>query len=321
MKRPTRKKSFSVNQIGPNLSSDSTHGKWYPSKKSVTQRPESTSRFTYSAAWKRPQRMPEYSVWYPATSSVSASGRSNDAPDDLRDEEPERRLLLVDDFGQVQRLPHHHDAEHAQRERHLVGDELRARAHRAEDRVLRLGGPAADDEAVDAERAEREDQDQRDREVRDRALDVVAVDGPAGAPGQHAEREQRREHRDHGRDDVERLLGGGRRERLLADQLQQVGDRHEQALGAGAVRPVAQLHAAEQLSLEPGREREEQHHDVDDDECFRNRDPPRLGHAFTSTVGCRSAAWSTAMRTTPASRSRAICARSSTDVPFEETVT
>ena len=31
----------------------------------------------YSAVWKRPQRMPEYSVWYPATSSVSASGRSN----------------------------------------------------------------------------------------------------------------------------------------------------------------------------------------------------------------------------------------------------
>ena len=35
----------------------------------------------YSAAWKRPQRMPEYSVWYPATSSVSASGRSNGARD------------------------------------------------------------------------------------------------------------------------------------------------------------------------------------------------------------------------------------------------
>src|SRR2546423_13406690 len=36
----------------------------------------------YSAVWKSPQRMPEYSVWYPATSSVSASGRSNGARDD-----------------------------------------------------------------------------------------------------------------------------------------------------------------------------------------------------------------------------------------------
>src|SRR5437763_14339931 len=35
----------------------------------------------YSAVWKSPQRMPEYSVWYPATSSVSASGRSNGGRD------------------------------------------------------------------------------------------------------------------------------------------------------------------------------------------------------------------------------------------------
>ena len=47
----------------------------------------------YSAIWKRPQRMPEYSVWYPATSSCSASGRSNGArfvsamPRDEEDEE------------------------------------------------------------------------------------------------------------------------------------------------------------------------------------------------------------------------------------------
>ena len=58
-----------------------THGKWKPPKNSVTQRPESTIMLMYSAAWKRPQRMPEYSVWYPATSSVSASGRSNGGRD------------------------------------------------------------------------------------------------------------------------------------------------------------------------------------------------------------------------------------------------
>ena len=38
---------------------------------------ESVSMLTYSAIWKRAKRMPEYSVWYPATSSCSASGRSN----------------------------------------------------------------------------------------------------------------------------------------------------------------------------------------------------------------------------------------------------
>src|SRR3954454_24386267 len=35
----------------------------------------------YSAAWKSPHLIPEYSVWYPATSSVSASGRSNGGRD------------------------------------------------------------------------------------------------------------------------------------------------------------------------------------------------------------------------------------------------
>src|SRR6516165_2145956 len=81
MKAPTSVNSFTTNQIGPNLSSDDTHGKWKPPKNSVTQRPESTIMLMYSAAWKRPQRMPEYSVWYPATSSVSASGRSNGGRD------------------------------------------------------------------------------------------------------------------------------------------------------------------------------------------------------------------------------------------------
>ena len=52
--------------------------------------------------------------------------------DELRPEEPEGHALLVHDVDQAERLPHQHHPEHAQRERHLVGDELRARPHRAE---------------------------------------------------------------------------------------------------------------------------------------------------------------------------------------------
>ena len=132
--------------------------------------------------------------------------QEDDEPDELRDEEPERLSLPVDDLDQVQRAAHDHDAEHAERERDLVGDELRAGAHRAEHRELRVGGPAADDEAVDADRAEREDHDQPDREVRDRALDVVAVDRPAGPPRDHREREQRGEAGDDRREDVGQLV-------------------------------------------------------------------------------------------------------------------
>ena len=86
---------------------------------------------------------------------------------------------------------------------------LRARPHRAEQRELRLGGPAADDEPVDAERAEREDQDQRDRHVRDRAVDVLVPDLPALAERDHAEGGKRRESRECRRCDVEEVEPDG----------------------------------------------------------------------------------------------------------------
>src|SRR3954470_10978958 len=73
MKIVTRAKTLSTNQSGPS----GAHGPCQPAKKSVTARADSVIMLMYSAVWKRPQRMPAYSVWYPATSSVSASGRSN----------------------------------------------------------------------------------------------------------------------------------------------------------------------------------------------------------------------------------------------------
>src|SRR5512132_173546 len=73
MKIETSTKTFSTNQSGPS----GAHGPCQPAKKIVTASAESVIRLMYSAVWKRPQRMPPYSVWKPATSSVSASGRSN----------------------------------------------------------------------------------------------------------------------------------------------------------------------------------------------------------------------------------------------------
>src|SRR3972149_11287048 len=47
-----------------------------PPKKSVTATVETTMMLAYSARKKNANFMPLYSVWKPATSSVSASGRS-----------------------------------------------------------------------------------------------------------------------------------------------------------------------------------------------------------------------------------------------------
>src|SRR5215212_11802060 len=48
-----------------------------PPKKSAVARQQLTSMDEYSASMKKANFMAEYSVWYPATSSDSASGRSN----------------------------------------------------------------------------------------------------------------------------------------------------------------------------------------------------------------------------------------------------
>src|SRR6266511_4596447 len=73
MKTETSTNTFSTNHNGPS----GAYGPCQPAKNSVTARAESVIMLMYSAVWKRPQRIPLDSVWYPATSSVSASGRSN----------------------------------------------------------------------------------------------------------------------------------------------------------------------------------------------------------------------------------------------------
>src|SRR6266511_5184833 len=73
MNTETNANTLSKNQSGPS----GAYGPCQPPKNSVTARAESVIMLMYSAVWKRPQRIPLYSVWYPATSSVSASGRSN----------------------------------------------------------------------------------------------------------------------------------------------------------------------------------------------------------------------------------------------------
>ena len=59
MKTETMTSNLRMNHSGPS----GAYGPCQPAKKSVTISPESTIMFTYSAIWKRPQRMPEYSVW------------------------------------------------------------------------------------------------------------------------------------------------------------------------------------------------------------------------------------------------------------------
>src|SRR5947209_8912051 len=59
--------------------SDSGHGARHPPRKSVVASAETVTRLMYSARKNIANLIEAYSVWKPATSSLSASGRSNGA--------------------------------------------------------------------------------------------------------------------------------------------------------------------------------------------------------------------------------------------------
>ena len=62
-----------------NLSESGSHGPFQPPRNSVTAMQQIAIMFMNSPRKNRPNFMLEYSVWKPATSSASASGRSNGA--------------------------------------------------------------------------------------------------------------------------------------------------------------------------------------------------------------------------------------------------
>ena len=78
-------------------------------------------------------------------------------PDDLRDDVPELGLR-VHDAGERRRPRQNQHADDRHRHRELVADHLRRRAHAAQQRKLRAGGPARERDAVDADRSQGEDE-------------------------------------------------------------------------------------------------------------------------------------------------------------------
>src|SRR5579875_33706 len=73
----TTKQNLSANQTDPGIKFRNLNGDIQPPRNSTVMSADMANRYTYSASIKKAQRKPVYSVWYPATSSDSDSGRSN----------------------------------------------------------------------------------------------------------------------------------------------------------------------------------------------------------------------------------------------------
>ena len=148
--------------------------------------------------------------------------------------------LHVDDVAEVEAL---RDEQHAhQREPHgdLVGDDLRRRAHRAEERVLRVRRPAGDDHAVDAHRRDRHHVEQ---------AGVHVGEHHAGAERDHRPRRHRRHQHHHRAEQEQELVRAGRDDHFLEHQLEDVGERLQQPERPDPVRADAHLHVADHLAL------------------------------------------------------------------------
>ena len=150
----------------------------------------------------------------------------------------EAGLLRVDDGGHVERADAQQHGDDDEADRDLVGDHLRRRAQRAQERVFRVRRPAAHDDAVDAERGDREQVEDADVEVGDDPLaPAVLVDRDHGPGGEREGRGGERRQQEHA------LVGAGRDDRLLEHELQEVGERLQQAerarrrWGRGAAAP------------------------------------------------------------------------------------
>ena len=136
----------------------------------------------------------------PATSSDSASGRSKggrlvSASAEMKKmttigksgsqyqlNRPKRPACASTMSRQVERARAEQHGDDDKADRDFVGDHLRGRAQRAQERIFRVRGPAAHDDAVDAERRDREDIENADIDVGD----DPAVRRPASPPRRRA---------------------------------------------------------------------------------------------------------------------------------------
>ena len=186
-----------------------------PPKNSVVTMAHTVTTLAYSAMKKNENFIALYSVWYPAISSDSASGRSNGSR--LVSAKPETRKMKNDrNSGSTYQSPacwsrmiaakltlplSSSTGIEAHPHRDLVGDHLRAGPEPAEQGVLAVGRPARERDPVHPHRADGEDEEEADRQVRDDHRHQAVMDeAPERPEGEVEVHRQRRGERDHGRE-------------------------------------------------------------------------------------------------------------------------
>ena len=241
-------------------------------------------------------------------------------------QEPQQRGgLLLDDRGEVDRAVDEDQPQHGEPHDQLVGDHLRAGAHRAQHRELVRRRPAGEHRADDRHPAERE-HDQQPRVEPGDLHRIGSVAEPRGHGGkrreelpriQHAAERDDGEHQQHGRehhprrDGVREPVVGVGLPVLLQQHLEAVGDAVEQPqpdhlvlrerdadVGAVGADPVG--HDRGLLALDPRQDRAERHQHRERVADVDGVDDEVLGHGRLPGAAA-SAANTASASTTPGS--------------------
>lgn len=188
------------------------------------------------------------------------------------------RALRLDDVPGGHQCGEQEDRHQRQTHPDLVGDHLGARAQTTEQRVGRVRRPAAEHDAVDADRGDRHHVQHRHRQVGELQPGVGVSEGDLHRRPErdHREGQEGRDRHDHRRRDVDEPVHALRHQVFLEHQLHTVGERLEQTERAVHVRSDPVLHPGHDPALPPDVEQRQHDQEDEDDQDLEDNDPPGI---------------------------------------------
>src|SRR5208282_4181954 len=198
-----------------------------------------------------------------------------------RNEMPEHAALRIHDLAQAEAAGHNQHAHQRESERHFVADHLSAGAQSTEQRIFVIRGPASQRDTIDTHRGNAEDYQQPDVQVGNLQISAPGSEVDPVAKGNHRYRGNRKDDRQDGRRNVERLVHMRLGQIFLENELDAVGQRLEQAKRSNPRGTPAVLDVRRHLTLQPdaighGGEQNANHGDRLDD---RNDDDRRYAQS------------------------------------------
>ena len=249
----------------------------------------------------------------------------------LREGVPHARVGLgVHDRVELERPGREHHAQEAEAQRNLVGYELGARAQAAEEAILVVARPAAQEYAVDGDAREREHPQHAHVEARGHEQRLLTREAEGGDRGQRAaegnrseDRERRRENHE-GRRRVQHFIDMPGREVFLEDDLEAVGEGlaeaeepHLRERDADAIGALAILHPGRHPALDEHEIGRRRHQAADQEADLHERHDRGEGGEVFGHASCPTRRSTPCAGISPASAANeadepAICCRTAT---------